>query len=156
MRLLVASLAIALGMSSSAMAERAPCSSSADRGTNEFHRYKSTEVTIIVHKGRFPDVAYPHGYVQLDAPTSLSCHSSKGCLLIVDAMVQNYQGAAICSILDGKYLFPRPIPDSGQVGMLQSGTMSAGKHSVQTVIYLPSPNTELNGWQVDYTLYDGE
>jgi hypothetical protein len=103
------------------------------------------------------------GQNKLDEPTSITCHSSLGCLISFAANVLiNSESFPSCveGLVDGREARPRcpfGLGPTGYIPSRQSAFVLPGKHVIQTVVDVDGAGgagRKVYTWEVDYTIYE--
>jgi hypothetical protein len=126
--------------------------------------------TIISSSNKGPTTTTTSGGAAIDSKKTIDCISSKGCVLLLQAMVEvankgTPSAWAICVLVDKSVLGANPncpvqgtLPPSGtspadtETGNVQqSAIVKKGKHTVQTGIFV-NVKVKVGSWQTTYTL----
>jgi hypothetical protein len=107
------------------------------------------------------DFKGPGGFVlavgsnPLAGPFKIRCHNQGGCLLNVTAMVNTSGNTTTCTSVDGLFLRPpSPLANNSPMTSLQSGHLTTGQHTIDTIVDSGDGSETLGSWEVIYTLYD--
>lgn len=134
-----------------------PCfsggSSDSDEGNSQPARY--TSVVALSHEKSYDGRILGMGFTNIDRPAIVNCVSADGCLLSAIADVEVTTNNSICVMVDGLPLHPFFNYGNGAQAMaVQSRKIQAGRHVVQTRVFLPDSQGTLRSWAIHYTMYD--
>jgi hypothetical protein len=155
---LAALFASAIGMQSGSHAADNPCATSpdsrfADEQSGASITYKSSNVTLTVHRGK-GGTPLTIGFNALDKAVPLNCVDPAGCVLTSTSLIKSAFNSFVCTYLDGKSMRPPSLNISTDPGStLQSARVTTGAHSVVTEIKALNNDT-LGPWEINYALYD--
>jgi hypothetical protein len=132
---------------------------SAANGTEDPMRWHHGGMTVILHNGNkeFTSVA---GDTPLDAARNVTCEGTRGCLIsFAGHLIANNNAKTaleICALVDGQDLAPGCFPSWQNLPSdnRQSGKVTQGQHTVQTIIRDTSGGATVSAWEGDLTIYE--
>ncbi|HEX4413535.1 MAG TPA: hypothetical protein VH107_07895 [Lacipirellulaceae bacterium] len=96
------------------------------------------------------------GDTPLGKPTTFTCKSAKGCVIISSvSVIQNVGNTGICTYIDGVAGAPGCIfqQEVNSEVIRQQAKVISGPHTIQTIFHAENPG-QVIGWETDYTIYE--
>lgn len=118
--------------------------------------------TLVMMRHSTTPIALTMDETPLDGPHPFTCRSASGCAVIMSSSVKVTGNIVYaCGYIDGSLAgAPGCWYGTDTIANIQVGVarqqifVSQGHHTVETRVYTSDPVGQIDGWAVDYTVYD--